>query len=71
VIGRLTDPPLFDDMIEEDVFYAKFSKDYVDFINHTPWYEFDFQSRLFALWTDTSFFGDRFFRKLERKYLIT
>lgn len=71
VIGRITNTSSFEKMTEEDLFYAKFSKDYVDFINHTPWYEFDFQSRLVSLWTQTSFFWDNFLRKVERKYFIT
>jgi hypothetical protein len=56
---------------EEDKFNAKFTQEYVDFIKERPWYEFDFRSRLNKLWTSTSFFGNDFLRKMERKYIFT
>ena len=58
-------------MTDEDIFYANFTKDYVDFIKNRPWYEFDFKSQLKKLWIETSFFGTHFFRKLDRKYFLT
>lgn len=69
VVGRMTDTgkPL----TEEDQFTARFAQDYVDFIKERPWYAFDFKSRLKTLWTSTSFFGEHFFRKMERKYILT
>jgi hypothetical protein len=69
VIGRITDTGV--PITEEDKFNAKFTQDYVDFIKDHPWYEFDFKSRLKGLWTNTSFFGDNFLRKIERKYILT
>jgi hypothetical protein len=69
VIGRITDTGV--PVTEEDKFNAKFTQDYVDFIKDHPWYEFDFKSRLKGLWTNTSFFGDNFLRKVERKYILT
>lgn len=69
IIGRITDT--YDVKTEEDKFNATFTQDYVDFIKDRPWYEFDFKSRLKYLWTYTSFFGDNFFRKIERKYILT
>lgn len=71
IIGRLTDIKSNDSVTEEDLFNYKYTRDYVDFIRSTPWYEFDFQSRLVNLWSETSFFGPNFFRKLERKYILT
>jgi hypothetical protein len=56
---------------DEDKFYAKFTQDYVDFIKDRPWYEFDFKNQLKSFWANTSFLGDNFIRKTERKYLIT
>src|SRR5262249_7069002 len=56
VVGRLTDPG-GGEMTAEDRFNAKFAQDYVEFIKVSPWYEFDFKSRLKTLWTDTPFFG--------------
>ena len=69
VVGRVTDT--YEVKTEEDKFNGKFTRDYVDFIKDRPWYEFDFKSRLKNLWASTSFFGDHFFRKTERKYLLT
>jgi hypothetical protein len=69
VVGRMTDThaPLTD----EDRFNAKFTRDYVDFINDLPWYQFDFAKSLNELWTTTSFFGGNIGRKLERRYMLT
>jgi hypothetical protein len=69
IIGRITDT--HDVITDEDKFNAKFTQDYVDLIKDKPWYEFDFKSRLFSLWSSTSFFGSHFFRKIERKYILT
>lgn len=69
IIGRITDT--YEAKTDEDKFNAKFTQDYVDFIKDRPWYEFDFKSRLKSLWTSNSFFGDKFFRKIERKYILT
>ncbi|SFD16219.1 hypothetical protein SAMN05518672_101818 [Chitinophaga sp. CF118] len=69
IVGRLTDTKLA--ITEEDQFNARFTQDYVDFIKDRPWYEFDFKSRLKDLWKNTSFSGPHFFRKWERKYILT
>lgn len=69
VVGRITDT--YTPITEEDKFNAKFTEDYVTFIKDKPWYEFDFKSRLKKLWTESSFFGNNFFRKIERKYILT
>ncbi len=71
LVGRMTDTDESEQMTEEDLFNAQFTRDYVDFIRVRPWYEFDFKSRLFKLWTETSFFGSNFIRKCERKYILT
>lgn len=68
-IGRITDT--YETITDEDKFNAKFTQDYVDFIKERPWYEFDFKTRLFSLWTTTSLFGDNVVRKFERKYILT
>jgi len=68
VIGRITDT--HEAITEEDRFNAQFTQKYVDFIKNTPWYAFDFGSQLHELWR-TSFFGDHFLRKVERKYILT
>lgn len=69
IVGRVTDT--YDVITDEDKFNATFTQDYVDFIKDRPWYEFDFKKRLVSLWTSTSFIGDNFFRKIERKYILT
>lgn len=69
IVGRITDT--YTPKTDEDKFNAKFTDDYVKFIKDRPWYEFDFKSRLKNLWTESSFIGDNFFRKIERKYILT
>jgi len=69
IIGRITDTGK--STTEEDMFNAKFTQDYVDFIKDRPWYDFDFKSRLKELWSSTSFLGSNFLRKLDRKYILT
>ena len=69
IVGRITDT--YTPKTDEDKFNAKFANDYVTFIKDRPWYEFDFKSRLKNLWTESSIIGDNFFRKMERKYILT
>lgn len=69
VVGRLTDT--HESATEEDRFNAGFTEDYVRFIKERPWYEYDFQTQLGDLWTNTPAFGDHFLRKLERRYFLT
>ena len=69
VVGRLTDTHV--PLTDEDIFNAKFTRDYVDFINDLPWYQFDFAKSLKELWTTTPLFGDHMARKLERRYILT
>jgi hypothetical protein len=69
IVGRITDTR--QPVTAEDQFNAVYTQDYVDFINDRPWYEFDFKSRLKGLWKNTSMTGPHFFRKWERKYILT
>jgi len=69
IIGRITDTK--EVKTDEDKFTATFTQNYVDFIKDRPWYEFDFKTQLKSLWTNATFFGNHFFRKLERKYILT
>jgi hypothetical protein len=69
VAGRITDTTI--PVTEEDVFNARFTREYVDFINDLPWYQFDFKKRLGELWSATPFFGDHMLRKMERRYILT
>jgi hypothetical protein len=71
VIGRLTEITRTNGMTEEDRFAARVAQDYVDFINVTPWYEYDFAGTAVALWRETSLLGPDMIRKWERKYILT
>jgi len=69
IFGRLTDTNKV--ITDEDKFNAKYTQEYVDFIKNEPWYKFDFKTQLNSLWSTTSFFGGSFYRKAERKYILT
>lgn len=69
VVGRLTDTGV--PATEEDVFNARFTRDYVNFINDLPWYQYDFKKQLNDLWTSTPVFGHNMIRKVERRYILT
>lgn len=55
--------------LEDDYANAQ-AKKYVDFIRLHPWYEFNFYQSLVGLW-QLPFWGENFFRKLERRYILT
>ena len=69
VVGRLTDTGV--PTTSEDLFNAKFTRDYVNFINDLPWYQYDFKKQLSELWTSTPVFGYDMARKIERRYILT
>jgi len=71
VIGRLAELTRRHGFTQEEVFAARAAQDYVDFIRVTPWYEFDFATRLEQLWTTTDLWGRDPIRKWERKYFLT
>lgn len=71
IVGRLTEVSRSHGLTEEDKYSAKIAREYVDFIEEIPWYEFDYWGKLKGLWSDTSFFGKDFIRKVERKYILT
>lgn len=71
LIGRVTELARGDAPTPEDRFSAAYARDYVDFLDLRPWYEFDFASRLGALWAGTPWFGPDMLRKWERRYLLT
>jgi hypothetical protein len=43
----------------------------VSFIKQNAWFDFDFLTPFKALWLDTGLWGDKPFRKWERKYMLT
>ena len=69
VIGRITDTGK--PVTAEDQFNQQYMQDYVHFIHESPWYLFDFTAQLGKLWSDTPWWGDHLFRKLERRYVLT
>ncbi|MEM7181794.1 MAG: hypothetical protein AAF518_12825 [Spirochaetota bacterium] len=69
-IGEVTNPST-NYLTEEDRFNAVVTREYVDFILQTPWYEFDFFSRLVTLWTDIPYTGNYMWRKIERRYYLS
>jgi hypothetical protein len=69
LVGRLTDTKT--PITDEDKFNAQYTSDYVAFIKDLPWYQFDYKKRLKTLWTETPKTGSNFFRKWERRYMLT
>ncbi|HZY78183.1 MAG TPA: hypothetical protein VFE50_01575 [Cyclobacteriaceae bacterium] len=69
IVGRLTDTGA--PKTEEDIFNARFTRDYVNFINDLPWYQYDFKKQLSDLWTSTPIIGSNIIRKAERRYILT
>ena len=57
--------------VSEQDYGAKVAQEYVDFIKNIPWYEFDFASKFIGIYTQNSFFGEDFLRKLERKQALS
>lgn len=71
IIGRITEWSSGGMQTEEDVYAARVAVEYGDFIPTRPWYEFPYAEKLTGLWKDTSFFGQNFIRKIERKVFLT
>ncbi|UXI68822.1 hypothetical protein [Tahibacter amnicola] len=70
LIGRLSEATTAYPATDEDQLAARAAQEYVDFIRLRPWYEFDFASRLRAVWT-APWWGKDPLRKWERKYALT
>ena len=70
-IGRLSRWTSGGQDTEEDKLIAQAQRAYSELIFDKAWYEFDFAHWIGRIWKDTSFFGDNFFRKLERKLFFT
>ena len=70
-IGRFSHWTSTHGMTKEDKFAADVARDYVDFINVTPWYEYPFTTKLKHLWTDTDLTGPDMIRKWERKFALS
>ena len=59
------------DQTEEDRFGRQVAQDYGAFLEHTPWYDFPFGSKLAALWGETGWWGANPLRKWERKLALS
>ena len=70
-IGRMTEAFVKPGTTEEDIFSYNVAKDYSEFINVRPWYEYPFGTKLKELWTETSLIGWNPVRKWERKAALT
>lgn len=57
--------------VSEQNYGAKVAQEYVDFIKNRPWYEFDFGKSFVGIYTENSFFGKDFLRKMERKEALS
>jgi len=71
IIGRVTDTDANEEMTAEDKFNAEYEDSYVKFIEALPWYQYDFNSQLKSVWSNTSLSGPHMLRKLERRYYLT
>ncbi len=70
-IGRLSRWAAGNQNTAEDKIIAQAQRAYSELIFDKAWYEFDFAHWVGRIWKDTSFFGDGFIRKLERKLFFT
>ena len=70
-IGRLSQWSANSWSTDEDKIIAQAHRAYSNLIFDKAWYEFDFSYWVKRIWKETSFFGDNFFRKLERKISFT
>lgn len=69
--GRVTEWISTSAFTEEDAYASQVSREYALFLDHTPFYSFPYAKKLQGLWTETSFFGDEFLRKWERRFSLT
>jgi len=71
LIGRLTDTRDLEAMTEEDQFNARFTRDYVNFLDTALGTNLISGRGLGRLWVETSLYGPHPLRKWERKYFLT
>jgi hypothetical protein len=71
IVGRFTEQVAGKPDTAEDRLAERVAQDYVAFIKKRPWYEFDFMTPLKSVWRETGLWGDKPFRKWERKYFLT
>jgi len=69
-VGRLFELLAFGARTADDAYGAKIAREYANFVNVTPWYEFPYASRLKKLWTQP-LLGRGLLRSLERRLFLT
>jgi hypothetical protein len=69
-IGRLTEAVGGTETVE-DRHARQVARDYADFLNQTPWYEFPFFSKIGGMWTEIDFTSADVFRRIERRVALT
>jgi len=55
---------------DEDLYGAQVAKEYADFVQNQPWYQFPFASKISGVW-QTSWWGPSPIRSYERKIVLT
>jgi len=69
-VGRLSEWTASGRTEQED-FAADMQKEYVDFINIYPWYEYDFAGKLVQFITQTHIKDNNIIRKIERTFILS
>ena len=70
-IGRFTEWTAGHDPVEEDRYAARVARNYGDFVEDRPFYEFSFGHALRGLWSETKLWGPHAVRKWERKLWLS
>lgn len=70
-IGRLTRWSAGGRNTPEDLIITRAQRAYSELIFVEPWYKFAFWPWVNSIWSEPSFFGKNFIRKLERKFALT
>lgn len=71
LVGRVFEESRRGGMTAEDRYGAVIARDYVDFLNGAPWFDYDYPQALKGLWTDCPTVGPDMLRKWERRYALS
>ena len=70
-VGRLSEWTSSHELVDEDAYAARVTREYADFVYIRPFYEFHFAHALKQLWKETSLWGKHPIRKWERKFILS